>query len=61
MEKKRIVLGVDASTSCLGTSVVSYDGENIEVLYVHYVKMKQSKKYKGTDSLFYKSKQFKKR
>ncbi len=59
MGKKRIVLGVDASTSCLGTSVVSYDGENIEVLYVHYVKMKQSKKYKGTDSLFYKSKQFK--
>lgn len=57
--EKRIILGVDVSTSCLGTSVVSYDGSDIEVLYVHYVKMKQSKKYKGTDSLFFKSQQFK--
>lgn len=59
MEKKRIILGVDVSTSCLGTSVVSYDGIKTEVLYVHYVKMKQSKKFKGTDSLFFKSQQFK--
>lgn len=56
---KKIILGIDVSTACLGVSIASYDGENIEVLYVHYVKMKQSKKYKGTDSLFYKSQQFK--
>lgn len=59
MEKNRIILGVDVSTSCLGTSVASYDGEETKIEYVHYVKMKQSKKYKGTDSLFYKSQQFK--
>ena len=59
MGKKRVILGVDASTSCLGTSVVSCDGDKVDVLYVHYVKMKQSKKYKGTDSLFFKSQQFK--
>ena len=59
MNNKKIILGIDASTTCLGTSVVAYDGENTEVLYVHYVKMKSSKKYKGTDVLFYKSKQFK--
>lgn len=58
--KKRIILGLDVSTSCLGTSVVSYDEtEGIKVLYVHYVKFKSSKKYKGTDVLFYKSQQFK--
>lgn len=57
--QKRIILGLDVSTSCLGTSIVSYDGKDIEVLYVHYVKMKQNKKYKGTDGLFFKSQQFK--
>lgn len=59
MEQKRIILGLDISTACLGTSVVSYDGKEIKVLYVHYVKMKQNKKYKGTDALFYKSNLFK--
>ena len=57
----RIILGIDASTTCMGTSVVSYNTVNgeVKVLYVHYVKLKNSKKYKGTDGLFYKSKQFK--
>ena len=59
MNKKRIILGLDISTACLGTSVVSYDGEETKVLYVHYVKMKQNKNYKGTDALFYKSNLFK--
>lgn len=57
---KRVILGLDVSTSCIGTSVVSYDEtEGAKVLYVHYVKMKSSKKWKGTDALFYKSQQFK--
>lgn len=59
MEKKRIILGLDVSTSCIGTSVASYDGEKIEILYVDYVKFKTSKKYKGTNSLFFKIEQFK--
>ena len=59
MDKKRIILGLDVSTSCLGTSIVSYDGEEAKILYVHYVKMKSSKKYKGTNALFFKSQQFK--
>ena len=58
MDKKRIILGLDVSTSCLGTSIVSYDGEEAKILYVHYVKMKSSKKYKGTNALFFKSQQF---
>ena len=59
MDKKRIILGLDVSTSCLGTSIVSYDGEEAKILYVHYVKMKSSKKYKGSNALFFKSQQFK--
>ena len=58
-EQKRIILGIDASTSCLGTSIAIYDGNNVNVLYVHYVKMKSSKDIKGTDSLFEKAQQFK--
>ena len=59
MDKKQIILGLDVSTTCIGTSVASYDGEKIEILYVDYVKFKTSKKYKGTNSLFYKIEQFK--
>lgn len=56
--KKRIILGLDVSTTCIGTSIVSLEGTHAEVLYVHYVKFKNSKKYKGTDALFYKVTQF---
>lgn len=59
MEKKRIILGLDVSTSCIGTSVASYDDDKFEILYVDYVKFKTSKKYKGTNSLFFKIEQFK--
>lgn len=58
-EKIRIILGIDVSTACLGVSLAKYDGKNIEILKVSHVKPKVSKKIKGTEALFLKTKQFK--
>lgn len=58
-EKIRIILGIDVSTACLGVSLAKYDRENIEILKVSHVKPKVSKKIKGTEALFLKTKQFK--
>ena len=58
-EKDRIILGIDISTSCLGVSLVKYDGENIEILKISQVKPKIPKDIKGTEALFLKAKQFK--
>ena len=55
----RIIVGIDISTTCTGVSIVSYDGENTKVLYIDRIKFKSSRKIKGTELLFYKSKQFK--
>ena len=55
----RIILGIDISTTCLGVSLAKYEGDKIEILKVSHVKPKVSKKIKGTESLFLKSKQFK--
>lgn len=57
-ENKRIVLGIDISTACTGVSLVSYDGEDIKILYIDRVKFKVPSKVKGIESLFLKSKQF---
>lgn len=57
--KSRIILGIDVSTTCLGVSVVKYDGNEFEILKVSHVKPKVSKKITGTESLFLKAKQFK--
>ena len=61
MEEKniRIILGIDISTACLGVSLARYDGTNVEVLKISHVKPKISRKIKGTESLFMKTKQFK--
>lgn len=58
-EKDRIILGIDISTSCLGVSLVKYDGENVEILKISQVKPKIPKDIKGTEALFLKAKQFK--
>lgn len=55
----RIIVGIDISTTCTGVSIVSYDNENIKVLYIDRIKFKSSRKIKGVELLFYKSKQFK--
>lgn len=55
----KIILGIDISTTCLGVSLVKYDGKDIEVLKVSHVKPKIPKKIKGTEGLFLKAKQFK--
>ena len=61
MEEKniRIILGIDISTACLGVSLARYDGTNVEILKISHVKPKISRKIKGTESLFMKTKQFK--
>lgn len=61
MEKNniRIILGIDVSTSCLGVSLAKYDGKDVEILKISHVKPKISRKIKGTEALFLKSKQFK--
>ena len=57
--KIRVILGIDISTTCLGVSLVKYDGNEFEILKVSHVKPKVSKKIKGTEALFLKAKQFK--
>lgn len=62
MEKsvKRIILGIDISTTCLGISLVGYDGENAKLLYISHIKPKvNTRKIKGTEALFAKSRIFK--
>lgn len=56
---KRIILGIDASTSCLGTSIAFYENGVLDIKYVNYCKMKVPKKINGTEALFWKSKLFK--
>lgn len=55
----RIILGIDISTTCLGVSLAKYNGDEIEILKISHVKPKVSKKIKGTEALFLKTKQFK--
>lgn len=55
----RIILGIDISTTCLGVSLVKYDGKDVEILKLSHVKPKISRKIKGTEALFLKAKQFK--
>lgn len=61
MEKnvKRVILGIDISTTCLGISLVGYDGEKAKLLYISHIKPKiNSRKIKGTEALFAKSRLF---
>lgn len=55
----RIILGIDVSTACLGTSLVKVSNGKMEVLKISYVKPKVPRNVKGTDALFIKTKQFK--
>lgn len=56
----RIILGLDVSTACLGISIVSYDGNKPKLLYISHIKPAiDTKKYKGAEALFAKSRIFK--
>lgn len=57
--KKRIILGLDVSTRCIGSTVASLDesGE-IKILEISHLRLKVSSKIKGTKSLFMKSELF---
>lgn len=58
--KKRIILGLDVSTRCIGSTVASLDenGE-IKILEISHLRLKVPTKIKGTKSLFMKSDLFK--
>ena len=58
---KRLILGIDISTTCIGLSIVSCDdNDDTKLLYISHVKPKiNSKKIKGTEALFAKSRVFK--
>lgn len=58
-QKDRIILGLDVSTTCLGISIVRYNGKDIEILKISHIKPKIPKQYKGTEALFLKTKLFK--
>lgn len=56
----RVILGIDVSTTCLGISIVTYDGTEPKLLYISHIKPKvNAKKIKGTEALFAKSRIFK--
>lgn len=58
---KRLILGIDISTTCIGLSIVSCDeDDDTKLLYISHIKPKiNSKKIKGTEALFAKSRVFK--
>ena len=58
--KKRIILGLDVSTRCIGSTVASLnENGEIKVLEISHLKLKIPSKIKGTKSLFMKSELFK--
>lgn len=59
-KKNRIVLGLDVSTRCIGSTVASIDEDgNVKVLEISHLRLKIPGKIKGTEGLFMKSEQFK--
>lgn len=58
-KEKRVILGLDISTSCTGASIVTKEGNELpKVEFVGYCKFKTSKDFKGTEGLFRKSRYF---
>ena len=60
LKKKRIILGLDVSTRCIGSTVASLDDDGtIKILEISHLRLKTPSKIKGTKSLFLKSDLFK--
>ena len=60
LKKKRIILGLDVSTRCIGSTVASLDDDGaIKILEISHLRLKNPSKIKGTKSLFLKSDLFK--
>lgn len=58
--KKRIILGLDVSTRCIGSTVASLDEDGtIKILEISHLRLKVPTKIKGTKALFLKSDMFK--
>lgn len=57
---KKIILGMDISTTCTGVSILEYDAltEEKKILYIGHVKFKTPKNMTSEESLFVKSRQF---
>lgn len=56
--EKRVILGLDISTACTGASIVTIEDNDFKVEFIDRYKFKVPTKIKGTEALFYKSKQF---
>ena len=55
-KEKRIILGLDVSTKCVGVTIAKYDGgDDIEVLGVTHIKPKTPSKITGVEELLLKS------
>ena len=58
--KKKIILGLDISTRCIGSTVASLDDDGtVNILEISHLKLRVPSKYKGTKALFLKSELFK--
>lgn len=56
---KRIILGLDVSTRCIGSTIASLDEDGtIKVLEISHLRLKVPTKIKGIESLFLKSDMF---
>lgn len=57
---RKIILGLDVSTKCIGSTIASIDEKNdVKVLEISHLKLKVPSKIKGTEALFLKSEQLK--
>lgn len=57
--EKRVILGLDISTTCTGASILTVDQNNdYKVEFIDRYKFKVPKNVTGTEALFYKSQQF---
>ena len=52
---KKIILGLDVSTHCIGITVAEYDGDDVKLIDVTHLMPKVSTKIKGVESLFLKN------
>ena len=61
IRNKRIILGLDVSTRCIGSTVASLDEDGtVNILEISHLRLKIRRKYKNTNKgLFIKSEQFK--
>lgn len=58
IQDKKLILGLDVSTTCIGCSLMLVDGDDKKILKVTSISPKINKKIKGVESLFLKKQIF---